>query len=168
MRFVDAQPAACSALTGSANVVSRTPTGPGVLVRRRGAVACVCVELSEANDGGTSPGTALKGRKRGCGHCPHPGLRIRLYRQRTGPDWGGFRKRGGFSGGAAGSSPTSGTCFPCSGASEPLSVDNCVVKAPSGAFFYWWPVLWPVASLPSWIDGLSFVTSSWAFMARAT
>jgi hypothetical protein len=36
--------------------------------------------------------------KRGCGHCPHPGVQIRLYRRRTGPDWGGFRKRGGFSG----------------------------------------------------------------------
>jgi hypothetical protein len=54
------------------------------------------------------------GQKRGCGQCPHPGLRIRLYRHRTGPDWEGFLRTGGLSGEAAGSSPISGTCFPCS------------------------------------------------------
>jgi hypothetical protein len=37
-----------------------------------------------------------------------------------------------------------------------------------GDVFYWWPVLWPVASLHSWIDGLLFVTSSWTFMALPT
>ncbi|MDQ0618187.1 hypothetical protein QFZ33_002211 [Arthrobacter globiformis] len=68
--------------------------------------------------------------KRGCGQCPHLGLRIRLYRYRTGPDCGCFWGSGGFSEGAAGSSPTSGTCFPCSGAYEPLSVDKLFTCGP--------------------------------------
>jgi hypothetical protein len=39
--------------------------------------------------------------------------------------------------------------------------------AHSGAFFHCSPVLRPVASLSSWMDGLSFHTCSWAFHAWA-
>jgi hypothetical protein len=51
-------------------------------------------------------------KKNGYAQCAHPGLRIRLYWCRTGPDGGCFRGSGGFSGEEPGSSPTSGTVFP--------------------------------------------------------
>jgi hypothetical protein len=38
------------------------------------------------------------------------------------------------------SSPTSGTCFPCSGACGPLSVYKSPLWAPAGAHFCWWPL----------------------------
>jgi hypothetical protein len=67
-----------------------------------------------------------------------------------------------------GSSPTSGTCFPLSGACEPLTVHKLCWMGPFGGLFHWWLVVWPGASSPAGSDGLSFVTSSWAFMARPT
>ena len=39
-----------------------------------------------------------------------------------------------------GSSPTSGTCFPCSGACEPLSVHKMCCRGPFGGLFCWWPL----------------------------
>jgi len=41
----------------------------------------------------------------------------------------------------SGSSPTSGTCFPCSGACEPLSVHKMFTYRPLRGLFCW-PVLW--------------------------
>jgi hypothetical protein len=39
------------------------------------------------------------------------------------------------------SSPTSGTCFPCSGPWGPLSVDKLSTCRPFGGLFCWWTVL---------------------------
>ncbi len=61
-----------------------------------------------------------------------------------------------FQGMAPGSSPTSGTCFPCSGAFKPLSVHKLCCEGPLRGLFHWWLVVWPVASFLSWIGGLLF------------
>lgn len=60
---------------------------------------------------GTSPGGASKSLQGGCTQCAHPGLRIRLYGYRNGPEF--------FAGGVADfqeeeadSSATSGTVLP--------------------------------------------------------
>lgn len=48
--------------------------------------------------------------------------------------------------GEAGSSHTSGTGFPCSGACQPLSVHKCSRVGALWARFCWWPLVWPAAS----------------------
>jgi hypothetical protein len=98
MTLVEYQSSACSASHHSAHVVRRVPAEPGNVLTVGGAAA---------GDGGgitMSKITVILGwvgaqnaHKRGCAQCAHPGLRIRLYRYRTGPDWGGFRGSGGFS-----------------------------------------------------------------------
>ena len=51
-----------------------------------------------------------------CAQCAHLGLRIRLYRHRTGSDWGCFRGSGGFSRvGARFESHLGHSVFRCSG-----------------------------------------------------
>ena len=79
---------------------------------------------------------ATKCAKRGCAQCAHPGPRIGWYRRRTGPDCGGSRGSGGFQGLEPGSSPTSGTCFPCSGACGPLSVHKLFTYGPLRGFIF--------------------------------
>ena len=56
-----------------------------------------------------------------------------------------------------GSSPTSGTCFPCSGACEPLSVHKLFTYRRLGGLFCWWPLLWPGGSFPMWSTLRAFV-----------
>ncbi len=72
-------------------------------------------------------GAAVSGRasgrqKRGCGQCPHLGLRLGPYNGRTGPDCAGFPRSQCLQGLESGSSPTSGTCFP---RSEALLLSYC-------------------------------------------
>jgi hypothetical protein len=116
MTVNQSQSPACTAHHCSAHFVSRIPAEPGDIARR----SCPSPQLWWREDSPAQNSRhprwvgAQSAHKRGCGHCPHPGLRIRLYRRRTGPDWGCLRKSGRFAGGAAGSSPISGTCFPCS------------------------------------------------------
>ena len=118
MTLVEPQPQACSARCCSAHFVSvsRIPAEPGNFITVGVARRLVVERDSPRRKRTVTLGWvgAQIAHKKGCGQCPHLGLWIRLYRLRTEPDWGDFRGRGGFSGGAAGSSPTSGTCFPCS------------------------------------------------------
>ena len=58
-----------------------------------------------------------------------------------------------------GSSPTSGTCFPCSGACEPLSVHKMFTYRPLRGLFCW-PVLW-LGVLLSCLRVVLLVTCSW-------
>ena len=82
-------------------------------------------------------GASEVGKERVCTLCtPWAADRVVLV-----PDWDGLRR---FFGGVAeiqllepGSSPTSGTCFPCSGARGPLSVHKLFTLGPSGAYFCW-------------------------------
>jgi hypothetical protein len=67
-----------------------------------------------------------------------------------------------------GSSPTSRTVFPRSGACGPLKMHKFCCAAPRGPFFYWWPLLRPAASLPTWSTVLTFVNSSWTPPASTT
>ena len=71
-----------------------------------------------------------------------------------------------FQGWECSSSPTSGTVFYLVSGFLASECAFCSLVGHFGGLFHWWPVVWPVASLPSWIDGLLFVTSSWAFLAR--
>lgn len=64
---------------------------------------------------------AFDAENRGCGQCPRTGLRIESYIGPIGPD--------------SGSSPTSGTWVPCSGACEPLGADKLSLMAPLGGLF---------------------------------
>ena len=54
-----------------------------------------------------------------------------------------------FQGWECSSSPTSGTVFSLFRGFLASDCAHFVHLFLSGAFFYWWPVLWPVASFPS-------------------
>ena len=88
------------------------------------------------------------GPKEGVHNVHTPGLRIGSYWFRTRPDCGGFGGAADFQGPEPGSSPTSGTCFPCSGACGPLSVHKLFTCRPLwGPFFVGGPLHWPAAPL---------------------
>ena len=91
--------------------------------------------------------------KVGCAQCAHLGLRIRLGRRRTGPDWGGFRGRPVFfKGWRPVRVPPRAQCFRRSVAFFASECAHFVhLWAPSGAFFIvgrWCGQLPPC--LPGW------------------
>ena len=88
MTFIESLPLACSGQEASGQ-------------DRKSATGCAWENSdTRRGDGGPLKGNLLalkchlvgwrpqNGHKRGCGQCPHPLLRIRLYRRRTGSDWG--------------------------------------------------------------------------------
>jgi hypothetical protein len=97
MTFIESQSSACSADQCTVRVAGRTPRGRGKVVARGGRMACggeACSTLEGLHEAGRC---CIQWGKSGCAQCAHPGLQIRLYRQRTGPDSGCFRGSGGFS-----------------------------------------------------------------------
>jgi hypothetical protein len=130
MTFIESQPATFPVFRGSVEA-ARSAAGKTVelrgIARNEGDAADRIFRVRVAT---AFLGWCINRPKRGCGQCPHPGLRMGLYRYRTGPDRGGFRGSGGSSVGEAGSSPISGTCFPRSAAFWPLSVDNLCCEGP--------------------------------------
>ena len=169
MTFVEFQPPARSAPKRPAKVVRRAPVGLEGVEMRGVEVACVETELSRREGRLHFAGQRIKGSKRGCAHCAHPGLRIELYRRHTRSDWGGFRGSGGFSRvGARFESHLGHSIFPFKGYFA-FECGHFVLCGPlRWPFFYWLRAPWPGASFHAWCDCLSFDTSSWAFMDRRT
>jgi hypothetical protein len=92
MTFIESHPSGCSGQKRPAKVVCRIPA-PGTRSGGRRLRGILLVP----RDHSRGSVVAQNAHKRGCAQCAHPGLRIRLYRHRTGPDWGCFRGSGGFS-----------------------------------------------------------------------
>jgi len=108
-------------------------------------------------------GWGRKRAKRVCAQCAHPGLRIRPYRCRTGPDCGGFRGSGEYSGAGTRFESHLGHVFSLF---RGLRASECAqtvhLWAPPGPIFVGVPLLWPAA--PS--RGSGSGGAVYSFMAR--
>jgi hypothetical protein len=130
MTHIDFQPTTCLVRRCSAAAVRDVPamrTEFGDMVREEDAQQ---TETCRATKGcGTCPDGHRKGQKE-VWTVSTPGASDSVV---LASDWAGlgrFWGSGGFSGEEAGSSPISGTCFPCSGGFWPLSVDILCCEGP--------------------------------------
>ena len=98
MAFTESMSSDCSAHQCPVKVVHWIPAESGNVVPAGGAAVVIGEGFSRQKGPWHAAGFGSKWAKRGCAQCAHLGLRIRLYRRRTGPDWGGFRGRGGLAG----------------------------------------------------------------------
>jgi hypothetical protein len=106
MTVVDYQPATWAAPRCFIQAVRRARVTAGGMTAHRDSL--------RPQDCGASVGAASKWSEKGCAQRAHPGLR--LYRYRTGQDWGGFRgKWRFFKGERLVRVPSRAQCFPCSG-----------------------------------------------------
>ena len=102
----------------------------------------------------------LESMKLGCVQGTHFGLRTGSYMRAVQAGFRMFPRESSVGGGEYGSSPTSGTCFPCSGACEPLNVYKSPLMGPYGGPFLSVAVaLWRLLLL-TWTAVL-LRTSSW-------
>ena len=152
--------AATSITSGSTRVRWMVPlsslnlfSGDSLIPSGHGYPACDGRELAAkltpypGGENGGPPGSGLRasrrrhlwiehrcGQKRGCVQGTHFGLRIGPYLGRTGSESACIRETQCLRGRECSSSPTSGTCFPCSGACGPLTVYKSPLWALGGPF----------------------------------